>query len=160
MERTFENLRLESWISGQNKAENAKFSNNFNGGGGAHERRIDGKFRERRQAWKKMKKKVMTAAHPRTTFQCECPWGIYLHLLEINNKLLCPYLIDSDAVFWSYCTRFKTNKAKICAAYYGPIFVFCAKFLMLPFLLNLSFFVHWNIMKFCPGCQLAPRCMK
>ena len=44
-------------------------------------------------------KRVMTAAHPRTTFQCECPRGIYYHLLEINNKLLCPYLIDSDAVF-------------------------------------------------------------
>ena len=28
--------------------------------------------------------------------------------------LLCPYLINSDAVFWSYYTRFKTNKAKIC----------------------------------------------
>ena len=23
------------------------------------------------------KKRVMTAAHPRTTFQCECPRGIY-----------------------------------------------------------------------------------
>ena len=45
------------------------------------------------------KKKVMTAAHPRTTFQYECPWGIYLHLLEINIKLSCPYLIDSEAVF-------------------------------------------------------------
>ena len=43
-------------------------------GGGAHERRIDGKFRERRQAWKK---RVMTAAHPRTTFQCEYHRGIY-----------------------------------------------------------------------------------
>ena len=46
-----ENLRLESWNSGQNKAENAKFSKNLNGGGGgAHERHIDGKFGERRLA--------------------------------------------------------------------------------------------------------------
>ena len=37
---------------------------------------------------------------------------------------------------------------------YGPIFVFCTRFLMLPFLLNqVSFFVRWNIMKFCPGRQ-------
>ena len=49
-----ENLRLESWNSGQNKTENSKFSKNLNGvGGGAHERHIDGKFRERRLAWKK-----------------------------------------------------------------------------------------------------------
>ena len=39
----------------------------------------------------------------------------YLLVSESNNKLLCPYLIDSDAaVFWSYYTRFKTKKAKIC----------------------------------------------
>ena len=31
-----------------------------------------------------------------------------------NNWEPLPYLIDSDAVFWSYYTRFKTNKAKIC----------------------------------------------
>ena len=38
----------------------------------------------------------------------------YLLVSESNNKLLCPYLVDSDAaVFWSYYTRFKTNKAKI-----------------------------------------------
>ena len=39
-----ENLRLESWKSGQNKAENATFSKDLNGGGGAHERHIDSKF--------------------------------------------------------------------------------------------------------------------
>ena len=38
-----ENLCLESWNSGQNKAENAIFSKNLNGGG-AHERHIDSKF--------------------------------------------------------------------------------------------------------------------
>ena len=36
-------MRLESWNSGQNKAENATFSNNLNSGG-AHERHIDSKF--------------------------------------------------------------------------------------------------------------------
>ena len=75
----------------------------------------------------------------------------------IENRPL-PYFIDSDAVFWSYYTRFKTNKAKICIQI-GLIFVFCT-IIMLPFLLNLSFFVHWNIMKFCPGRQVAPWCMK
>ena len=30
-----------------------------------------------------------------------------------NNWEPLPYLIDSDAVFWLYYTRFKTNKAKI-----------------------------------------------
>ena len=69
---------------------------------GAHERRIDGKFRERQLAWKK--------DHDRGTSPYHFPIG----QLEINNKFLCPYLIDSDAVFWSYYTRFKSNKAKIC----------------------------------------------
>ena len=67
-----ENLRLESWNSGQNKAENAKFSKNLYGGG-AHERHIDGKFKDRRLAWKK--------GHDRGTYPYHFPMlvppGIY-----------------------------------------------------------------------------------
>ena len=34
-------------------------------------------------------KRVMSAAHPRTTLQCECPWGIYQHLGYL--KLITSY---------------------------------------------------------------------
>ena len=105
-EQTFENLRLESWNSGQNKAENAKFSNNLNGGG-AHERCFDDKFRERQQAWKKGHERGTSPYHFPIWVPSPTP-DIYQHLFEINNKLLCPYLI------LIVYTRFKTNKAKIC----------------------------------------------
>ena len=78
-------------------------------------------------------------------------------LSESNNKLLCPYLIDSDAaVFWSYYTRFKTKKAKICIhiGLLRPHFCLLHKIFDVTILLNqVSFFVRWNIMKFCPGRQ-------
>ena len=47
----------------------------------------------------------MTAVHPRTTFQCECPRGIsyYAHILLIA-------MLYFDRIY----TRFKTSKAKIC----------------------------------------------
>ena len=47
---------------------------------GAHERHINGKFRERRLAWKK----GYDPARPRTTFQYECPrvfTSIYLKVI-------------------------------------------------------------------------------
>ena len=56
-----ENLRLESWNSGQNKAENATFSKDLNGGGGGH--MSDTLIVNLASAdWPE--KRVMTAAHP------------------------------------------------------------------------------------------------
>ena len=72
--------------------------------GGAHERRIDGKFRECRLAWKK-------GSWPR---HIPVPLSNVSAPGVFTSKLLCPYLIDSDDVFWSYYTRFKTNKEKLC----------------------------------------------
>ena len=79
---------------------------------GAHERRIDGKFRERRQAWKKKKKRSWPRHIPVPLSNMSAP-GVFT-CIYLKLILLCPYLIDSEAVFWSYYTRFKTNKAKIC----------------------------------------------
>ena len=120
--------------------------------GGAHEGRIDGKFRERRLAWKK----GSWPRHIPVPLSNVSAPGVFTSI---------PYLIDSDAVFWSYYTRFKTNKAKICIhmgrAYYGPIFVFCTRFLMLPFLLNLSFFIkHDEILSWPPTCPAMHEVMR
>ena len=46
-------------------------------------------------------------------------------------------------------------------AYYGPIFVFCTRFLMLPFLLNLSFFIkHDEILSWPPTCPAMYEVMR
>ena len=63
-----ENLLLETW-----KAENAQIFKKIEKG--VHERRIDGKLVDQ-GASTDLKKSVMTAANPHTTFQCECPPGI------------------------------------------------------------------------------------
>ena len=55
-----ENLRLESWNSGQNKAENATFSKNLNGGGGHMSDTLIVNLAS--ADWPE--KRVMTAAHP------------------------------------------------------------------------------------------------
>ena len=73
-------------------------------GGRAHERRIDGKFRERRLAWKK--------GNDRGTSLYHFPKWVPPGYLAFTSYYAYNDLIDSDAVFWSYYTRFKTNKAK------------------------------------------------
>ena len=46
-------------------------------------------------------------------------------------------------------------------AYYSPIFVFCTRFLMLPFLLNLSFFIkHNGILSWPPTCPAMYEVMR
>ena len=46
-------------------------------------------------------------------------------------------------------------------AFYGPIFVFCTRFLMLPFLLNLSFFIkHDEILSWPPTCPAMYEVMR
>ena len=89
-----ENLRFESRNSGQNKAENATFSKNLNSGGHMSDTLI---VNLASADWPE--KRVMTAAHPVPLSNVSAPGYLLVSrgLLESNNKLLCPYLIDSDA---------------------------------------------------------------
>ena len=106
-------------------------------------------------------------------------FGFALFLLLLREKhrvflLICLFLLITK-VFIKFkrilfgknirLRAFKTNKAKICIhmgrAYYGPIFVFCTRFLMLPFLLNLSFFIkHDEILSWPPTCPAMYEVMR
>ena len=56
-------------------------------------------------------KKVMTAAHPRTTFQCECPRGIYMKLITSYYALI---LLIAMLYIDHIIQDLKLTKAKIC----------------------------------------------
>ena len=107
----------------------------------------------------------MTAAHPRTTFQCECPRpGVFT---SIYLKLITSYYAHILLIAMLYFDRIiqglKLTKQKYVFiwAFYGPIFVFCTRFLMLPFLLNLSFFIkHDEILSWPPTCPAMYEVMR
>ena len=77
---------------------------------GAHEGRIDGKFRERRLAWKK-------GSWPRHIPVPLSNVSAPVVFTSVYLKLITYYyahILLIAMLFWSYYTRFKTNKAKIC----------------------------------------------
>ena len=111
---------------------------------------------------KKQKKKKKN--HDRGTspyhFPVWVPPGYLLayRLLEIHNKLLCHVLLIAVLYFDRIIQDLKLTNQKYVyiyyyRPYYGPIFVFCTRFLMLPFLLNLSFYIkHYEILFWPPTC--------
>ena len=107
----------------------------------------------------------MTAAHPRTTFQCECPrvfTSIYLKLL---TSYYAHILLIAMLYFDRIIQGLKLTKQKYVYMWAGPttapFLSFCARFLMLPFLLNLSFFIkHDEILSWPPTCPAMYEVMR
>ena len=93
-----ENLRLESWNSGQNKAENATFSKNLNGGGHMSDTLI---VNLASADWPE--KRVMTAAHPVPLSNVSAPrvfTSIYLKVITsyYAHILLIAILLYFDRI--------------------------------------------------------------
>ena len=102
--------------------------------------------------WPEKKKGVMTAAHPRTTFQCECP-GVFI---SIYLKLITSYYAHTLLIAMLYVDRIIHDRPTT-----APFFVFCTRLLMLPFLLNLSFFMkHYEILSWPPTCPAMYEVMR
>ena len=111
---------------------------------GAYERRIDGKFRERRLAWKK--------SHDRSTSPFHFPMWVPREYLLASIWITSYYahiLLIAMLYFDRIIQDLKLTKQKYVYIYRpttAPFVVFCTRFLMLPVLLNLFVFhkTLWN----------------